>query len=109
MAVLLGVGTVAVAVLEVDPEVLDRLARQLCDDSFSNGPRERRVYSKLQGLREVDRVAAMLVERRQGTLPEPGRSRGGEELRPAVHRMDGLPDHSEASIRRTTCRSANAR
>ena len=42
MAVLFGVRPDAVAVLEVDAEVLDRLARQLVDDAAANGLGQRR-------------------------------------------------------------------
>ena len=64
VAVLFGVGPVAVAVLEVDAEVLDRLAPQLVDDARAN--RWRGVAASRPSARaQASRRRRVLVERRQ--------------------------------------------
>ena len=86
VAVLLGVGPVAVAVLEVDAEVLDRLAPQLVDDPRAHGlgkarPRPARRPSAAAKRARVGRV---LVERRQREGAELRGGVGLEQMRAAV-------------------------
>ena len=91
VAVLLGVGPVAVAVLEVDAEVLDRLARR------ASRRRARRMVARERRSRQAERraksagVGRVLVQRRSASAPEPRRRVGLEQVRAAVDGMDRLP------------------
>ena len=89
VAVLLVIGPVAVAVLEVDAEVLDRLARQLVDDARVDavGERRDRGRSPRRARRGVGRV---LVERPQRHRAELPRRVGLEQVRAAVDRVHRL-------------------
>ena len=60
--VLLVVGPIAEAVLEVDPEILDRLARQLVDDARVDALGERRIETERR--RQRRRVRRVLLQRR---------------------------------------------
>ena len=86
--VFLRVGPVAVAVLEVDPEVLDRLALEL-----GLHPRvdpEGQIPRQAQGVAQDVRIGRVLAQRPLGQLAELASGFGGEELRAAVEGVDGL-------------------
>jgi hypothetical protein len=89
VSVLLGVGAVAVAVLEVDAEVLDGLARELLTHAA--------VDRLLQSLRQVERagegraVGRELLERAVRDRAETCRRVGFEQVGTAVHRVHRLP------------------
>jgi hypothetical protein len=88
IAVLLGIGAVAVAVLEVDAVVFHRLALQLGEhagvDAIGQG------LGHAEGVRERVGVGRVLAHGPQGQGPELAGRVGLEELRAAVHRVDGL-------------------
>ena len=63
MAVFFGVRPDAIAVLEVDPEVLDRLSRELADDAPANGfGKAHLVWCQAKGRSERWRVWRVLFE-----------------------------------------------
>ena len=94
VAVLLGVRAVAVAVLEVDSEVLDRLAAQLLCNSRADLLCEAR-----PGLARVEpenpierlRIRCVLVQGRHCENAKFRRRVCPEQMRPAIYRMHGLP------------------
>ena len=86
--VLFGVRTIAVSVLEIDPEILDRLARQLFDQPRVEAVRRPRVRSPTQP--PASRRRRVLVERPQGHRAQLLRRIGGEEMRAAVDGVHGL-------------------
>ncbi len=89
MAVLLVVGSVAVAILEVDPIVLHRLAPQLLHPSAVDGVRDPcicEVERCSQGIR-IRGVPLEGAQRHRSQLP---RRIGSEEVRSSVDRVDGL-------------------
>jgi hypothetical protein len=90
VAVLLLVGAVPVAVLEVDPEVLDRLALQLGANPLVDRPRQvpDRVDAGDRG--ELERVGAVLVHGPQRDCAQLRRRVRLEQVSPAVHRVDRL-------------------
>ena len=88
VAVLLGVGTIAVAVLEVDAEVLHRLPLELGHHPRMDADGE--VARQSEGVAEDMGVGGVLAQRAQRQLTELARGVGGEELGAAVHRVHGL-------------------
>ena len=90
VSVLLGVGAVAVAVLEVDSVVLDRLALQLLDDARVHGAREGLRSLQSDRARERSGIGRVLIERAHRRGPELCRDVGGEQVRAAVDGMDRL-------------------
>ena len=121
VAVLLGVGADAVAVLEVEPVVLHRLMFELGPDASEDGvgepglglarlhlerlglePRlellaslvrlgERSRSGKLEGPSEGYEVGGVLLEGSPGQRPHLPRGVEGEQMRPAVHHVHRLP------------------
>ena len=89
VAVFLGVRAVAVAVLEIQPEVLDRLALQLFGHAGMDAGR--RVRCEAEDGRERARIRRMFLEHAQRRRAEPrGRVRL-EQVRAAVNRVNRLP------------------
>ncbi len=92
MPVLLGVRPDAVSVLEVDAEVLDRLARQLVDDAAANGLGQRALVRRQSERRcERRRVWRVLIEHGARDHADSCSGVGLEEVRTAVDAVDGLP------------------
>ena len=107
--VLLGVGAVAEAVLEVDPEILDRLARQLVDDARVDA-RARASASRPERRGERRRVGRVLLQRAQRDRAELLRRVGLEQMRAAVDDVHRLPRGGVAGellrdARRSPCRA----
>ena len=88
VAVLLRVRTVAVAILEVGPEVLDRLAAEPLGDTGVN--RDAEVLPQPHRRREVRGSGGVLFESPQRQRSQPGGDVGLEEVRAAVDRVDRL-------------------
>ena len=89
--VLLGVGAMAVAVLEVDPEVLDRLAPELLDHPGMDGPGQPDVEPEGRG--EGLGVGRVLGERGERQRAQPGRRVGPEEVGTAIDGVHWLSMH----------------
>ncbi len=89
VAVLFGVRAVAVAVLEVQPEVLDRLASQLLDHARMDARGRRRREAERGG--ERGRIGRVLVQGPQRRGAEARRGVRLEEVRAAVHHVNRLP------------------
>ena len=94
--VLLGVGTVAVAVLEIDAEVFHRLAAELLSDAVVHR------HGQLRG--EPDRggegfgVRGVLVEAAQRQVAELAGRVGAEQVGAAVDGVHGLPGGGVAGV-----------
>ncbi len=88
VVVLLLVGPDAVAVLEVDPEVLHRLALQLGDDPLAEVGRLGRAERQSEGVRERRTVRRVGVQRGAGQHPQASRRAGLEQMRAAVQHLD---------------------
>ncbi len=88
VAVFLGVGAIAVAVLEVDAEVFDRLPPELLDDARIDhvGERARQAEYAREGLR----TRGELGERVERERSQPGGGVGVKKVRAPVDRMDRL-------------------
>ncbi len=86
--VLLGVGAVAVAVLEVDAQVLDRLALQLGAHARVDGLGE--LVGEAEDGGEGRGVRGVLVEGRQGTVAPGTDGVGGEDIARYIDGVDGL-------------------
>ena len=112
MAVLFGVRTIAVAVLEIDAEVFDRLAPQLLDDRArtcrANAAVDAVARSSSAGA-SVARVGRVLVERRQRQRAELRRRVRAEQMRAAVDGVHRLPVAGLAGIRARDARVARFR
>ena len=92
MRVLFGIRPDAVSVLEVDAEVLDRLARQLVDDAAANSLGQRalvRTQSERSGKRR--RVGRVLLEHGSCDRAYSCGGVGLEEMRTTIDAVDGLP------------------
>ena len=101
--VLLGVGAVAVPVLEINAEVLHRLAAQL----FSNPVvhRGRQLRRETDGGSEGLRVRCILVEGAQREVAELARRVGAEQVGATVYRVHGLAGGRRGLL---ACRHENA-
>src|SRR5207244_7559569 len=88
VAVFLGVGAIAVAVLEVDAEILDRLAPELLDDARVDEVRER--TRQKERAREDIRRRSEFGERVERERSQAGRGGGVREGRAAVDRVRRL-------------------
>ena len=95
--IFLGVRTVAVAVLEVDAEILDRLARQLLADAGVDR-RQRRMVADAERRAERRGVGRVVVHRLLRDAPDLGRGVEGEQLSAAVDRVHRLPARSLARV-----------
>ena len=107
MRVFLVVRPRAVAVLEVDSVVLDRLPAELLGDALAHGLRERGglrrrrahlVTGELERAGERDRVGRVTIERRERDAPELFGGVVTEEMRAAIHRVDRLPRRTRAEL-----------
>src|SRR5262245_24547789 len=87
MSVLFRVGSIAVAVLEIEPEVLDRLTPELLDDAGA----DRVAVVEAQRARQRLAVRRMLVQRLQRQLAKPRRGVAFEEVGTAVDGVHRLP------------------
>ena len=99
--ILLGVGAGAEAVLEVEAEVLDRLAFQLAADALVDRRRQPALgirRREAHAARELGRAVAVGVHGGAGDLAEPRRRLGLEQLRPAVDGVDRLPRRAVARV-----------
>ena len=97
VAVFFGVRPVAVAVLEVDPEVLDRLARSLSTTRARIVSPASRGAQAERAARTIG-VGRMLVERRQRERAELRRRVAPEQMRAAVDGVHRLPVAALAGI-----------
>jgi hypothetical protein len=86
--IFLRIGPCAEAVLEIDAEILDRLARQLVDDPRMDAVSERGVESKC--LRQRRRRRRVFVERFERGRAELLRDIRRKQVRAAVDRVDRL-------------------
>ena len=86
--VLLAIGSIAEAVLEVDPQILDRLARQLFDDARVDPRRRGGIEAECRPERR--RIGSVFLERAQRDAAQLLRRVGLEQMRAAVddvHRL----------------------
>jgi hypothetical protein len=94
MAVLFGVRTVTVAVLEIEPVVLDRLGAELVDDAGANRCREGDGVAvgrvQVERRRKRWRIGRIFLQRRRCQRPELRRGIGPEQMRAAVDRVHRL-------------------
>ncbi len=91
VAVLFGVGPDAVAVFEVDAEVLDRLARELVDDPRADRSGEPGLVGrKRERAGERTGVRRVLVENRARDRADLRRRISLEEVRAAIQAVHGL-------------------
>ena len=97
VAILFGIGPRAVAVLEIDAEVLDRLARQLLHDARVDRRRER---PQAQRHIQSARVRGVLGERAASHLAQLRRGVGAEQVAAAVDHVHGLPARRVAGVER---------
>jgi hypothetical protein len=98
--ILFGVRPVAVAVLEIEPEVLDGLPPQLVDHARPNSLRKSErvgagvdvdvLSAKIERARQRRRVRCVLLERRDCKRSELRRRVSLEEMCAAIHRVDRL-------------------
>ena len=94
VGVLLVVGMAAVAVLQVDPQVLDRLVREL-------GQQQRPGRGRLRAIRADDRregLRSVSDQSRQRGLAVAGDQIGGHPVRGHVDRVDRLPGAIVAGV-----------
>jgi hypothetical protein len=87
VTVFFGVGPVAVAILEVDAIVLDRLTAQARDDTFANRGGD---VTKTECARESRRIGRVLVQRRERQRPKARGSVSAEQVGAAVKGVYGL-------------------
>ena len=89
--ILLGVGAIAVAILEVDPEVLDRLALQLVDDAATNDVGEVVPGAiEFEDARQRGAVWRVLIEGRERRRAQLHGGVRTKEMRAAVDGVHGL-------------------
>jgi hypothetical protein len=88
VAVLFGIGPIAVAVFEIQTKILDRLAPQLIAGAFVDAVGQRGGHS--HGSCEGRGIRRVVVERTDGGRPEPRRGIGLEEVRAAVDGVNRL-------------------
>ncbi len=89
VAVLFLVNAVAVAVLEIDPKVLHRLATKLVGDTRANGGRVH-VSRQVERARERFAVTRVLVQGRQRHCTELAGGIRTEQVRSAIHGVNRL-------------------
>src|SRR5205814_1973750 len=89
VSILFGISTVAVAVFEIDPEVLHRFAAQLLDDPLVDDVAVFRVDA--DGIAERGRIRREFIERMESERAEFLRRVALEQMRAPVDGMHRLP------------------
>ena len=102
MAILLGVRAVAIPILEIDPEILDRFGGQLGADPFRNRTKCR-VLADSKRLAQAGGIGRIPVHRAQRESAKLGNRIGAEELRAAIDGMDRLAAGTLAWVRLREC------
>jgi hypothetical protein len=102
VTIFLGVGSNAIPILVVDPEILDRLALKLVADALVDRlgelPASLIVGRQADRVRQRAWVGRVLVHGPAGELAELGDGVGSEELRATVDDVDGLPGPGLAGV-----------
>src|SRR5512143_231336 len=89
MMILFSIGAISVAVLKIDPEILNRLAIQLVADALADG-RKSRMIGDSDCAAERSSVRRILIQSAEGNCAELGDGVGGEELGAAVNGVHRL-------------------
>ena len=90
MPVFFGIGSMPIAVFEVDPKIFDWLVLQLCDGAIKYGLRKFAARES-QAMCERCRVRRVVANQVKRERSQSGGSVGLEKLRAAINYMDRLP------------------